>query len=148
MPQSSYNKLLQEWIKKWKDENLSLETQKLISQANFDLYYGPDTCGDEEESYPGFTTACKMITEALYMAELPSEIYIDTDSGEVLETEPSVEKCESCDGNGRTIEDEDEICLDCHGLGSLEPSGDWWYVDQNEMRSALLGKELSPYIRN
>ena len=154
MPKSSYDKLLEEWSSKWKNENLSPEVCKLINQANQDIYYGPICDGaygdpaiddDDLKSYPGFITAIKLITQAL--KDIPSDLYLDTETGEVLEHEPKGEKCEACDGNGRTIENEDEICPDCNGQCWFSPAGDWWHVERSDIRIALVGYELSNYVK-
>lgn len=58
--------------------SLSDEIRTLIGQANFDLYYGP--CSDED--FPGFTTACRVIRNAL--ADIPSTV-CDDDTGEEVE---------------------------------------------------------------
>lgn len=51
--------------------SLSDEIRTLIGQANFDLYYGP--CSDED--FPGFTTACRLIRDAL------ADVSLETDEG-------------------------------------------------------------------
>jgi hypothetical protein len=161
MRQQSYQKLLMEWAKKWKAEHLTPEVRKLISQANFDLYNGPvkdgafgdPAEGDEEwSSYPGFSKACKLIAEALN--DLPSDLYLDTDSDFVSEIEPQPEKCQTCDGEG-TVGDDDptheqvrkDKCSDCDGRGSFDPAGEWYHAEPFEIRNAIVGKELSEYVR-
>ena len=52
-------------------ETLPAEIRTLIGQANFDLYCGP--CSDED--FPGFTTACRLIRDAL------AEVSLETDEG-------------------------------------------------------------------
>jgi len=157
----AYEKLLAEWAKKWKEENLSKEVRKLISQADFDLWHGPvkdgaygdPAEGDEEWfSYPGFTKACEAIAVALQ--QLPSDLYLDTDSGETSEKEPEPERCETCKGEGSVAVDRTEEwdehtgkCQDCNGRGSFDPAGEWWHAERREIRTAIVGKELSEYVR-
>lgn len=161
MSHQGYEKLLADWSKKWKEENLTPEVRKLISQANFDLWHGPvkngaygdPAEGDEEwDSYPGFTKACSAITEAL--RALPSQLYLDTETDEVLTQEPESERCEDCQGEGSVTETHPAVqttravkCSNCNGQGGFEPSGDWWHAESREIRHAIVGKELSEYVR-
>jgi hypothetical protein len=157
----NYDKTLQEWATKWKSEHLTPEVVKLLSQANYDLWYGPINDGsfgdlaegDEElQKYPGFTTATRIIAQAL--TSIPSDLYVDADSGEVLDHAPEEEKCQSCDGEG-TVGDDDpthlqvrkETCTDCNGRGAFEAPGDWWHVERPDILKVIVGKELSEYIR-
>src|SRR5271163_270507 len=157
MSRSKYDKMLQEWASKWKQENLSEQVRKLISQANFDLYYGPvqdgavgdPAEGDEEwNSYPGFTTATKTISQELQA--LPSDLYIDDMCGDVSEHEPQAEKCESCNGEGVCDNEEDNLtpgtCNNCHGHGYFDPE-EYWHIERADIRQAIVGKELSEYLR-
>lgn len=161
MTHQSYEKMLAEWAKQWKEEHLTPEVRKLISQANFDLWHGPvkngaygdPAEGDEEwDSYPGFVKACDAIKDSL--KELPSDIYLDVDSGFVSESEPEPEKCQTCDGEGSVGDDDPtheqvrkDKCTDCNGIGSFEPAGDWWHAETSQIRIAIVGKELSEYVR-
>lgn len=119
------DKILGEWLRTWKKENLSEDVCKLISQANFDLYYGPindgavgDPAADDEElaKYPGFVSACKTIRKAI--DDLPSTLYINSDTEEVIEREPACEE------------------FDC----------DWWMIEKAQILKALVGKELVTYV--
>ena len=60
--------------------SLSDEIRTLIGQANHDLYNGPS---GNDENYPGFTTACRVIRNAL--ADIPSSTVCDDDTGEGVE---------------------------------------------------------------
>lgn len=151
----AYDKILKEWATKWKLENLSDKVRTLINQTNFDLYYGPINDGavgdpaEEDESlkkYPGFSEACDIITKAL--KDLPSELYLDVDTGEVLEREPEGEECEDCGGDGKITNDEGETitCDGCNGQGGFEACDDWSHVERREIRNAVVGKELSGYV--
>lgn len=129
---------------------------RLIAQCNFDLHHGPINDGavgdpaatDEElKKYPGFTTAIKLISQAL--ADLPFDLYLNIETEEVLEIEPEWDKCEHCDGEGETFTDDSEHyleCEECHGQCGFEPAGDWWHVERDELRKVVVGKELSEYI--
>jgi hypothetical protein len=61
---------------------LDERTQELIRLARADLYNGPNANHDED--YPGFAPACHLISEAFEATDL----YLDTDSDEVMESEP------------------------------------------------------------
>jgi hypothetical protein len=37
-------------------------------------------------------------------------------------------------------------CMDCNGAGYIEPEP-YYLVERSDIRAALLGKELAPYIR-
>jgi hypothetical protein len=120
---SQCDNLLGKWVKAWREENLSEEISKLISQATFDLYHGPindgavgDPAADDEElaKYPGFVTACRSIAKAI--DGLPSTLYLCTDTDEVVETEPE------------------------------EEGFDWWRMDRSDIKKALLGRELAGYV--
>jgi len=149
------DRILDKWAKQWKEENLSPEIRTLISQTNHDLYFGPindGACGDpandneELKSYPGFTTAVKQITQAL--RDLPSNLYLDTETEEVLESEPEGEKCEDCDGEGSLEEGDNKItCHACRGRGGFDACGDWWHIEREDIRIAIVGKELASYVR-
>jgi hypothetical protein len=156
-----YDRILEAWSKKWKEENLTDEVRKLINQANFDLYYGPindgaigDPAEDDEElkKYPGFSKAVAIIIKAL--DDLPSDLYLETETGFVSESEPQPEKCQTCDGEG-TVGDDDpthrqvreDRCTDCDGRGCFDTTGDWWHVERRDILIAILGKELSSYVR-
>jgi hypothetical protein len=76
-----FNKALSEWIRDWKENNLSSDIRTLIRQANFDLYAGPL----EEDGYPGFVSACNKIRKIL--DDLPSIIYFNVDTGEIIDRE-------------------------------------------------------------
>jgi hypothetical protein len=123
-------------IKAWASETkaaLPAEVRTLISQANFDLYYGPSGGGldDEDSTYPGFTTACRRIREALSDA-VPSTLYVDEDDC-YSTTEPSAESCGGCE--------------DCSGedLCVVEPTA-YASVDRAVLVRALVGRELAGYV--
>jgi hypothetical protein len=142
----SYQKTLQEWAQEWKQEHLSEDVKKLIAQANFDLWYGSSGLEgeDEEDPYPGFTTATETISDAL--EDMPSSLYIDEQSDYVSDSEPEGDKCEGCEGMGTYDDEEESKCLDCNGTGYIEPEP-YYLVERSDIRAALLGKELAPYIR-
>jgi len=150
MTQKSYEEALKKWVRTWRDEHLSEDVRKLIKQANYDLFYGPindgavgDPAEEDEElaKYPGFTSACKQIRDAI--DGLPSDLYIDTDSGEVRDSEPEAERCEACEGEGVV---DGITCEECQGHGGFDPSGDWWHAERREIRACLLGTELVSYL--
>ena len=72
----------------------------LINAATYDLYYGPTPAGADIDGheYPGFTSALDEI-ENWFDENVPSEVWFDSDSGEVLESEP-----EAFEEDGEIIE--------------------------------------------
>jgi hypothetical protein len=137
----SYQKALQEWAQEWKQEHLSEDIKQLISQANMDLWHGP--FWGEEDAYPGFVPACKEISQAL--EDMPSSLYIDEQSDYVSDSEPEGDKCDGCSGEGTYDDEEESKCLDCNGTGYIEPEP-YYLVERADIRAALVGKELAPYI--
>ncbi len=142
---TAYDRTLAAWGKTF---DLSPEIRTLIRQANDDLYDGP--WGDV--GYPGFSTACRIIREAL--EDVPSSIYIDANSEMWQEEEPEPVKCEACDGQGTiTIGHGDDafdtMCDECKGAGCFGAYefSEWWKVERAELIEALVGKELAPYVR-
>ena len=101
---------------------LSKKVIKMISMANFDLYYGPSGISKD---YPGFTKAIDYIADAL---DNVSDIYVNIDTGEVLESEP-------------------EAWFDEEMNEWVEPYWEGWYeVDRKQVLEMLVGKELASYI--
>lgn len=150
------DKFMTHWSKTWKEDNLSPEVQKLIRQANYDLYYGP-VMG--ESDYPGFSKACSMIRDAL--ENLPRTLYVDLDCEEAFEEEPDCIVCAVCGGDGKIKKDtpfkllswsscEDHTtveCDNCSGNGSFGAYelGDWYKLEASEIRGYIVG-ELLCYI--
>lgn len=150
MGKKSYEEAFKKWGSAWKEENLSEDVRKLIKQANFDLFYGPindGAVGDPAEGdedlakYPGFTTACKQIRDAI--DALPSSLYVDEETDEVRESEPEQETCGDCHGEGGNGEG---ICEGCNGVGGFEPAGTWVHLERREIRSLIVGSELVSYL--
>jgi hypothetical protein len=110
---TTFDKGVGEWLASWKKENLPEDVLKLINQANFDLHHGPVLDDDE---YPGFVKACRLIIKAI--DDLPSVIYLNTFSGEVLQDEP------------------DDADLN-----------DWMVVERPQLLRELVGRELVAYVR-
>jgi hypothetical protein len=145
--------ILAPWAHAWREEHVTKELQTLINLANWDLYYGPTLPGDSDETadYPGFTTACKRIADAL--DDLPSSLYVDDQSSDCYsESEPEPEECPTCEGtgtpesNGQVDDDgEDLECPDCCGRGQFEP-GEYWRFDRRDLKVAIVGKELAGYV--
>ncbi len=140
---AAYDRTIERWAKEFRVKLLP-EIKHLIAQTKFDLIWGP--C--QEEDYPGFTTACKMISDALEAADLPSELYLDADTETWQEKEPEGEQCEECEGYGKV---ECEIgfasCDVCAGRGGFDPAGDWWHADsKRDLLNVLVGKELAEYL--
>lgn len=143
-----------EWAKGWRLAHMDEPTRKLVSQANYDLWYGPvgnGAVGDPAEGdhdwdeYPGFTSACEKITDAL--ETLPRTLFIDTACHLWQETEPQSEECDACDGLGNTIEDESEPCEVCNGQHWIEPFWeDWLKLDRKDLKQLIVGKELAQYV--
>jgi len=152
------------WAAAWTAENLSADEQKLVRQANFDLYCGPvgdhaygdpaDDDPNEWHSYPGFPKAVSAIGRAL--DSLPSELFLDLECETWCESEPDPDKCDECDGEGEISEElsaDDGAtvtclarCGACRGLGCFEPAGDWYRLDRGELKRAIVGSELAAYV--
>ena len=88
----SWESTLDEWAIA-KRKALPARIRRLIAMASFDLWYGPLSVGHEEDDaegnpvkWPGFQSACKEISNAL--DDLKTDVWIDTFSGEVMESEP------------------------------------------------------------
>ncbi len=64
------------------NEHLSAPIRTLVQQANYDLHYGPGGELAEDESYPGFVSACQRIREALDDFQ---DLWIDMQA-EIVET--------------------------------------------------------------
>ena len=103
-------------------EGADADLLRLIAQASQDLYYGPSG----EEDYPGFTSATRTIARRLGDV---GDIWIDEDSGDVTDKEPSFCDCD------------DSECDADHG------GGDWYHYDRSDVIAMLVGKELAPYLR-
>ena len=101
------------------------DTKRLIRLANYDLYYGPVTEPDDGEPWPGFVRACREIRDAIRV----SDLYLDSQSGEVTDTEPQWCDCIADD------------CTEQHF-----PS-DYYKVERADVMRIVVGKELAPYVR-
>lgn len=167
------SKALESTLKAWKKETLAAldpVIQKRITQAIYDLWYGPvgdgaygDVAADDPDGewsdWPGFVKACAEIGAAL--KDIPSCLYLDVDAGCWTENEPEPEKCESCDGqgecdytdlydtclNGLELQTRKVRCPDCSGRGGFDPAGDWYKLERHELIQELVGKELAEYVR-
>ena len=125
------------WRAQWAAENLDADTERLITQATYDLYFGP--IGDDDEDappYPGFETACDRIKLAL--RDLPSTLYLFDDWEDWSETEPEAHTCEECKGDGGPC----DFCVD----GSVDPEP-YYALDRSEVVRIVVGKELAEYVR-
>jgi hypothetical protein len=149
----AYERTLDAWAKAWKTENLTDETRELIMQAVHDLWHGPlfeAVNVSEGLGYPGFTTACKRIREAL--DDMPRELFIDCDCEQWQTEEPEATKCETCNGQGMLDDNADgncSQCEDCKGAGSFGAYefGEWYKVEYEDLVAAIVGKELAGYVR-
>ena len=108
-------------------EPLLEPVKRLVNAANFDLYFGPYSEGNEPDGdgwkYPGFGEACKAISDAM---DGVSEVWVDTDCDCVMENEPE----------GEEIDGE-----------YYYPSWDSIYhFERRDVLRILLGKELPSYI--
>jgi len=108
------DKVIGQWRQQWMSDNLSSDIRVLINQAGIDLYCGADSL----DNYPGFTSACKLIREALD-ATLPSELWFDINGG-WTENDPA------------EWNDYD--------------SSDWYYYNRTALRKIIVGKELDLYL--
>lgn len=132
--------------------NLDDETKALIRLANWDLYYGPiypDTLenDDDRARWHGFSAACKTIRHAVSTGGL----WVDTDSDCVQDSEPEwTGPCEDCEDSGCACDDEqcDGCCSACSGRGWIytECPDHWLHLDSRDVKIALVGRELAPYV--
>ena len=153
MSTKAYDRTLASWAKEWREENLSPEVERLITQATYDLHFGPYPESPEQEEddwkdWPGFSSACETIKDAC--EDMPRVLYIDTDCEYWQTSEPENEECCSCEGSGTyTEEDAGETfdCDACKGTGSVEPYWDCWYkAEKKDLLRAIVGKELAKYL--
>jgi hypothetical protein len=133
----SLEKTVKEWAKEWRTENLSPETQRLITLASFDLYFGPiGDVDDDGNPWPGFQKACEIIREAV--EDVPSVLFVDDGAGYWQESEPESERCEECKGVG---------CETCNKQGYFDPPWeDFYKLGRKELRELIVGKELAKYL--
>lgn len=99
--------------------NLRPEVQRLINNANRDLYFGPSVSDD---NYPGFSLAVATISDALSDIQ---DTYIDED-GNTYTCEP------------QAWEDED--------TGELIEPLPYYLIDARDLVSKVVGKELAAYL--
>ena len=126
-------KEVKSWASAFKAK-LSKRIQKLIDQANYDLYYGPH----HEAGYPGFTKACAEIGKAL---EDVSEKWLDVQSGEMLDREP-----EAYEEVNDLYDPEDPDCEEPQ-YNVFEPNWeDIVHLERKDLLDAILGVELACHI--
>lgn len=123
------NKSLKEALNQYEESlQLTPRIRRLISAANFDLYYGPTPEGEDidntGEIYPGF---CKALDEIKDSLEEVDELWIDIDCGSYSTKEPE----------GYTDEE-----------GNYEePFWDSIYhLERKEVLQHIVGKELQSYL--
>lgn len=162
-----YDKVIKDWARAWRADNIDDATNKLINLVKIDLYFGPamtsdceapatDEYGNENEwaGYSGFATACEHIQAAL--TDLPRVLYLDTDLDEWSEKEPNeFEDCPDCSGTGEEQDPQERLsfnneeleCDNCDGSGKVAAFLENWYkVEYKELKQAILGKELAEYV--
>ena len=98
------------------------DIKKLIRQAKYSLYYGPDV---PDEDWPGWSTATEKISE--WMNNNLEDVYYDVQSGNVQTSEPQPEVDEE---TGETYD--------------IYPE-DWYHYESNDVKKLLLG-ELASYV--
>lgn len=116
------DRVIREWIQK-RREDAPERINKLISQANLDLYYGSIAVDDAE--YPGFTEACKELSAHFDDVE---DIYVNTFMEVVCDKEPEPYYDEELD---EYIEE--------------DPS-DWVRCNKHYLMVQLVGDELASYL--
>ncbi len=98
-----------------------------FNAANNDLYNGPrNSYEDDPFPYQGFIHAVKIVRDWAD-SELPSEIWVDMDCGQVIEEIPEWET----DENGEPIEVYQENV---------------YHFESGDIRRAIFGKELASYL--
>lgn len=147
------DRALSKWIEEQKG-NLHKRIQRLISLASWNLYYGPNMEGQDDEEdtddgekvvWPGFSVACHEISAAI--EELPREVWVDIQSEYVGTEEPQADSYEDDnpdfdpdspedeDDNPKTITVVNEPCWE-----------DYRKVEWSQIKAALFGGELAKYI--
>ena len=102
------------------------ETQRLVGLATWDLYNGPIVGHDDDgKPWPGFETATQRIADALDV----HTVYMDMDSETLSDT---LDEGHEDEETGEWVEPETE---------------DVYEVDQSNVVSILVGKELAEYVR-
>ncbi len=97
--------------------------------ANSDLYNGPrDSYEDDPFPYLGFSHAVKIVGDWADR-ELPSEIWVDMDCGEVIN---------GCPEEGYTNEETGEYIENC--LDHI------YHSESRDILRAIFGKELASYL--
>lgn len=94
--------------------------------ANMDLHYG-DT---SSEDYPGFTKACKEVSD--WLRDEIGVLYAEEDSGCVSNHEPQGAYLEMVDG----AEDTEEWC----------ETGPYYILEPKDIATILFGSELARYL--
>ncbi|MCI0560917.1 MAG: hypothetical protein MN733_20725 [Nitrososphaera sp.] len=104
---------------------------QLTNLANYDLYHGP-LGPDDDQPWPGFAKATTQLSD--WAEDNLCEVWYDTQSGEVLLSEP--------EGHY------DEDCVDEAGEHQwVEPLwDDYYHFDYSEVKRAVFGKELAQYF--
>ena len=120
-------------VKQYLSQFIDEETETLINQVNFDLFYGPSGLDDD---YPGYQTA--MDTLSRIFDEVPTVLFIEVSSEYVTDKEPEpCVPCLECDGDG-------EPCEYCDGEGWTEESlEDWSQLDRRQALAMVVGSELA-----
>lgn len=98
------------------------DIETLIYQANFDLYFGSSTVKDNENPYPGFSEAVKIIRD--WIMDNTHDVYYDYNADEVLASVPDPDA-------------PDDIGFYFEGL---------WCFEDSEVARILLGSELAKYV--
>jgi len=137
--------LLAPWKANFRESNISPDVQRLINLCIFDLYFGPiGEVDDDGIEWPGFQASCPIIADAL--VDVPSNLWIEDGCPENwTDSEPRFETCEACKGAG--LDSEHTTCTECNGTGGYEPHDQWYCFTRIELITALVGRELSEYVR-
>lgn len=133
---------LAEWIKEER-KKLDPRIEKLIALAKWNLYYGPNMEGQdtEEVKWPGFEEACKEISKGLE-AMHNGDVWVDTNAGEVLTTEPQPDSYEDANPDYDPEDEDSEEFITVTNPVNWE---DYTLVEWRQTKHLMLG-ELAQYI--
>lgn len=134
-----------EWLK----GKLSARVLRLIALADWSLHCGPDMDGqdDGEDSedgslvkWSGFESACDEIRAAF--DDLPGELWVDTQSDNVSESEPEADEYEDVNPD---YDPEDEDSEEFVTVQVFPEWGDYRKFEGAELRRLVLG-EMAEYV--
>lgn len=147
------DKIADRALSKWAGEQkaaLHPRIQRLIALANWDLYYGPTMDGQDDDEdtedgskvrYPGFSEACREISDAI--EGIVQDVYIDIQCEHVQTSEPEPDSYEDANPDYDPDDEDSEEFITVVNEVCWE---DWHKVDAKEVKAALVGGELAQHV--